>query len=53
MGPGTVVICIMCDGSDKTNHGFPVGTDGISQLEEWGTDSLNAVLTHWRHPIRW
>ncbi|HBZ7662906.1 TPA: baseplate J/gp47 family protein [Klebsiella variicola subsp. variicola] len=36
MGPGTVVIYIMCDGSDKTNHGFPVGTDGISQLEEWG-----------------
>jgi len=34
MGPGTVVIYIMCDGSDKTNHGFPVGTDGISQLEE-------------------
>lgn len=36
MGPGTVVIYIMCDGSDKTNNGFPVGTDGISQLEEWG-----------------
>ncbi|WP_213220725.1 baseplate J/gp47 family protein [Klebsiella michiganensis] len=36
MGPGTVVIYIMCDGNDKTNHGFPVGTDGISQLEEWG-----------------
>ena len=36
MGPGTVVIYIMCDGNDKTNHGFPVGTDGVSQLEEWG-----------------
>ncbi|MGH4625019.1 baseplate J/gp47 family protein [Klebsiella pneumoniae] len=36
MGPGTVVIYIMCDGDDKTNHGFPVGTDGVSQLEEWG-----------------
>lgn len=36
MGPGTVVIYIMCDGNDKTNHGFPVGTDGVSKLEEWG-----------------
>ena len=36
MGPGTVVIYIMCDGDDKTNYGFPVGTDGVSQLEEWG-----------------
>lgn len=36
MGPGTVVIYIMCDGNNKTNHGFPVGTDGVSQLEEWG-----------------
>ncbi|EPD0174937.1 baseplate J/gp47 family protein [Klebsiella variicola] len=36
MGPGTVVIYIMCDGNDKTNHGFPVGTNGVSQLEEWG-----------------
>lgn len=36
MGPGTVVIYIMCDGDDKTNHGFPAGTDGVSQLEEWG-----------------
>ena len=36
MGPGTVVIYIMCDGEDKTNHGFPVGTDGISSLDDWG-----------------
>lgn len=36
MGPGTVVIYIMCDGEDKTNHGFPVGTDGISSLDGWG-----------------
>lgn len=36
MGAGTVVIYIMCDGDDKTNHGFPVGTDGVSQFEEWG-----------------
>ena len=26
----------MCDGDDQTNHGFPVGSDGISQYEEWG-----------------
>lgn len=36
MGPGTVVIYIMCDGNDTTNHGFPVGTDGISSLDDWG-----------------
>ena len=33
-GVGTVGIYIMCDGNDS--GGFPVGTDGISQLEEWG-----------------
>ncbi|CAM7498488.1 baseplate J/gp47 family protein [Klebsiella pneumoniae] len=37
MGVGTVVIYIMCDGNDMTNNGFPVGTDGVSTLEEWGT----------------
>ncbi|HDX8334087.1 TPA: baseplate J/gp47 family protein [Raoultella ornithinolytica] len=36
MGPGTVVIYIMCDGEDTTNHGFPVGTDGVSSLDDWG-----------------
>lgn len=36
LGAGTVGVYIMCDGNDKTNHGFPVGTDGISQLEDWG-----------------
>lgn len=36
MGAGTVGVYIMCDGSDTTNNGFPVGTDGVSQLEEWG-----------------
>lgn len=36
MGPGTVVIYIMCDGGDTTNHGFPVGTDGVSSLDDWG-----------------
>ncbi|WP_227720528.1 baseplate J/gp47 family protein [Yersinia proxima] len=33
-GGGTVGIYIMCDGNDS--GGFPVGTDGVSQLEEWG-----------------
>lgn len=36
MGVGTVGIYIMCDGEDQTNHGFPVGSDGLSQLESWG-----------------
>jgi uncharacterized phage protein gp47/JayE len=36
MGAGTVGVYIMCDGSDTTNNGFPVGTDGISSLETWG-----------------
>ncbi len=36
MGVGTVGVYIMCDGDDETNHGFPVGTDGISQLDDWG-----------------
>lgn len=33
-GAGTVGVYIMCDRND--NGGFPVGTDGISQLEDWG-----------------
>lgn len=33
-GAGTVGVYIMCDGNN--NDGFPVGSDGISQLEEWG-----------------
>lgn len=33
-GAGTVCVYIMCDGN--LNDGFPVGTDGVSQLEEWG-----------------
>nr|CDS57542.1 hypothetical protein SYMBAF_200012 [Serratia symbiotica] len=36
MGAGTVGVYIMCDGNDETNHGFPVGTDGLSQRDEWG-----------------
>lgn len=36
MGAGSVGVYIMCDGSDETNHGFPNGTDGISQLDDWG-----------------
>lgn len=34
MGAGTVGVYIMCDGNDS--GGFPVGTDGVSQLEAWG-----------------
>ncbi|QHB31887.1 baseplate J/gp47 family protein [Yersinia canariae] len=34
MGAGTVGVYIMCDGNDS--DGFPVGTDGVSQLEAWG-----------------
>jgi uncharacterized phage protein gp47/JayE len=33
-GAGTVGVYIMLDGNG--NDGFPVGTDGISQLEDWG-----------------
>lgn len=33
-GAGTVGIYIMCD--ENGTGGFPVGTDGISQLESWG-----------------
>lgn len=33
-GVGTVGIYIMCDSNDS--GGFPIGTDGISQFEEWG-----------------
>lgn len=36
MGAGTVGVYIMCDGADTTNNGFPIGTDGISQLDDWG-----------------
>ncbi|WP_145490357.1 baseplate J/gp47 family protein [Yersinia rohdei] len=34
IGAGTVGVYIMCDGNDS--GGFPVGTDGVSQLEAWG-----------------
>ncbi len=33
-GAGTVGVYIMCDGNN--NNGFPIGTDGISKLEDWG-----------------
>lgn len=33
-GAGTVGVYIMCD--NNSNGGFPVGTDGVSQLEDWG-----------------
>lgn len=35
MGAGTVGIYIMIDGTDESNHGFPVGIDGISELDDW------------------
>lgn len=28
-------VYIMTDGTDTSNNGFPVGTDGISELENW------------------
>lgn len=34
VGAGTVGVYIMCD--NNSNNGFPVGTDGISQQEDWG-----------------
>ncbi len=44
----TVGVYIMCDRND--NGGFPVGTDGISQLEDWGavkaTGDQLAVADH-------
>ncbi|WP_211130718.1 baseplate J/gp47 family protein [Serratia surfactantfaciens] len=41
MGAGTVGVYIMCDGNDETNHGFPVGSDGISQLDDWGAQKAS------------
>ncbi|QZN97362.1 baseplate J/gp47 family protein [Symbiopectobacterium purcellii] len=38
-GAGTVGVYIMCD--ENNNEGFPVGTDGISPLEDWG--AINAT----------
>lgn len=35
LGAGTVGVYIMTDGTDTSNNGFPVGTDGISELENW------------------
>jgi len=35
MGAGTVGVYIMIDDNDTSNHGFPVGTDGISELDNW------------------
>lgn len=47
-GAGTVGVYIMCDGNN--NGGFPVGTDGISKLEDWGavkaTGDQLAVADH-------
>lgn len=35
MRAGTVGVYVMTDGTDTSNNGFPVGTDGISELENW------------------
>ncbi|TPG62546.1 baseplate J/gp47 family protein [Ewingella americana] len=35
MGAGSVGVYIMIDGNDTSNHGFPVGADGISRLDNW------------------
>lgn len=35
MGAGSIGLYIMCDGSDRTNHGFPVGTDGTATKENY------------------
>lgn len=35
MGAGSVGLYFMCDGNDRTNHGFPVGTDGVATKEEY------------------
>lgn len=47
-GAGTVGVYIMCD--RNASGGFPVGTDGISQLEDWGavraTGDQLAVADH-------
>lgn len=47
-GAGTVGLYIMCDGNQQ--GGFPMGSDGISQLEDWGvvkaTGDQLAVADH-------
>lgn len=35
MGAGSIGLYIMCDGADRTNHGFPSGTDGVATKETY------------------
>ncbi len=35
LGAGSVGLYIMCDGTDRANHGFPVGTDGVATGEQY------------------
>ncbi|KNC94168.1 baseplate J/gp47 family protein [Trabulsiella odontotermitis] len=35
LGAGSVGLYFMCDGDDRTNHGFPVGTDGVATNEKY------------------
>ncbi|EAA8715995.1 baseplate J/gp47 family protein [Salmonella enterica subsp. enterica serovar Pomona] len=35
LGAGSVGLYFMCDGDDRTNHGFPVGTDGVATKETY------------------
>lgn len=35
LGAGSIGLYFMCDGDDRTNHGFPVGTDGVATKEKY------------------
>jgi len=35
LGAGSIGLYFMCDGNDRTNHGFPVGTDGVATKEKY------------------
>ncbi|XTZ40079.1 baseplate J/gp47 family protein [Salmonella enterica] len=35
LGANSVGIYIMCDGSDRSNNGFPVGSDGVAAKEQY------------------
>ncbi|CBG89324.1 baseplate J/gp47 family protein [Citrobacter rodentium] len=35
MGANSVGVYIMCDGADRSNNGFPVGTDGVATKEQY------------------
>lgn len=35
LGAGSVGLYFMCDGDDRTNHGFPEGTDGVATKETY------------------